>query len=84
MIVHSYSEMVRFGVPQPYLRERQSLKAVLCKAKPCSSMGSVVNQVEAPFPERVPWNVGEGPKDCFGVCWHLLFDFCVWSAGFSF
>ena len=36
-----------FRSGQPYLRERLSLKVALCRAKPCSSMGSVVSQVEA-------------------------------------
>ena len=45
----------------PYLRERLALKAALCKAKLCSSMGSAVSQVEAPFfweSSKEYWRVG--------------------------
>ena len=34
-------------------------------------MGSVVSQVEAPFPERVPWNVEERVVECVGSFRHL-------------
>ena len=34
---------------QPYLRTRASRNAPLCKVKPFSSIGSVVNQLDAPF-----------------------------------
>ena len=33
----------------PYLRHNASLKAPLCKRKPCSSMGRVVTHEEVPF-----------------------------------
>ena len=33
----------------PYRKARASEKAPLWRLKPCSSMGSVVNQLEAPF-----------------------------------
>ena len=38
-----------FWSGQPYLSERLSLQAALCRANPCSSMGSAVSQVDAPF-----------------------------------
>ena len=33
----------------PYLRHRASLKAPLCRAKPCSAMGRADSQLDAPF-----------------------------------
>ena len=37
------------GGLHPYLRHRASLKAPLCRAKPCSAMGRAESQLEAPF-----------------------------------
>jgi len=75
-----------FWSGQPYLRERLSLKAALCKAKLCSSMGSAVNQVEAPFSWEsskehgvvwLCWN-SFASSFCFVhlVCWILLLMLC--------
>ena len=38
-----------FGGCQPYLRQSTSLKASLWRAKPCSVIGKVVSQLDAPF-----------------------------------
>ena len=38
-----------FWSGQPYLRERLSLEAALCRAKPSSSTESAISQVEAPL-----------------------------------
>ncbi len=38
-----------FGGHHPYLRARASTNAPLCRQKPCSSRGNVVNQLEEPF-----------------------------------
>ena len=37
------------GGCHPYLRHRASLKAPLCRAKPCSAMGRADSQLDAPF-----------------------------------
>ena len=57
----------------------------MCKAKPYSSMGSAVSQVEAP--ERVPGSFESGgwiALDVLGMCfacWILLLIFCLsWVA----
>ena len=39
---------VNRGGRQPYLRLKTSLKATLCKAKPCSDKGKAVNQLKEP------------------------------------
>ena len=39
----------RRGGRQPYLKQRASLKAPLWRAKPCSAMGRVESQLDAPF-----------------------------------
>ena len=39
----------RFGGCQPYLRQSASLNAPLWRAKPCSAIGRVVSQLDAPF-----------------------------------
>ena len=37
------------GGRQPYLRQRASLNSPLWRAKPCSAIGRVDSQLEAPF-----------------------------------
>ena len=39
----------RCGGHHPYLRQRASLKAPLCSAKPCSAIGRDESQLDAPF-----------------------------------
>ena len=39
----------RIGGCHPYLRQRASLKAPLCSAKPCSVIGRAESQLDAPF-----------------------------------
>ena len=65
-----------FWSGQSYLRERLSLKVALWKTELCSSMGNAVNQ-RLPFPERVPWNIGEGLVDYVGVLLHPPSALCV-------
>ena len=59
----------RKGGVQPYLRKIASLNALLCRVKPMFSMGSAVNQVEAPF----------SPARDRDLCWlaeRTSFRFC--------
>ena len=48
LVPHTQLVGIRSG-GQPYLRASASAKAPLCKQKPCSLMGSVVNQLDSPL-----------------------------------
>ena len=87
--VQNYSEMASSGVANR-IWEKGCLWKQPCAEwiNPCSSWQwgvHAVSQVEAPFPERVPWNVGEGLVECIGCFWHLPLKFASFAlyVGFS-
>ena len=69
----------RFGGCQPYLRQSASLKSPLWRAKPCSVIGRVVSQLDAPFSAdaSVALFIGGGSFSLISVA--SLASFCLRS-----